>query len=160
MFLRRDVAKNRRVPQRAIQTITLSYASTITIPPLVRTFYSHGLVYAGGVDGISPYGEMQIPQIEFLSSNKYLGTSIIYTLQQNTMSFKNVTSAPASVMLQAAFTDPIQVMCDFQSVTSDAEDLDYPMPEDMIQGITLGLLSGEFKLISPATEDFDNLTNK
>jgi hypothetical protein len=165
MFIRRDIERNGKFPIECVQTIAgldteqadkaEIYGTTLgenicrtieTIPSVVRLKAEPAFFYVGTIDRMQNYSYIDPRQVPYLEYGKFNSTMPRFTFIGNRLYFVN--RDPQKVTIQAAFTDPTQLSLylDEDGALAYSDDSEFPMPTDMIEGITKGLLDGELQI--------------
>lgn len=123
------------------------------IPRTVRFNFTDALTYVGGIDGITDIPVVSSHMVKFLIWDKYTKDNTkaymiedyLYLANPHDIGFVNV---------RGVFEDPERVAeftCDGNQCYDDT--MDYPIPGDMLQTITQGIMQGELGLMSGTIND-------
>jgi len=166
MFIRRDLQKNGFFAPHFIQRIgglatksidqsevyQLDIGKNVTrsiepIPSVVRLNNRSAFFYVGSVDKMVSYSYIAPREIPYMKYNQYSKRMPRYTYLNGYLYFINVN--PEKVTVEAAFQDPTQLASylDDSGQLAYTDDSEFPLPDDMIEGITLGLISGIYKML-------------
>ena len=165
MFIRRDQEKNKLLPVKSIQPIVVEmakinaselpdvtvgaevYRSKEPLPWAVRLKTRDAVDYVGSVDKSEPYSLISAREAGLMEHNKFSKSLPRYYFMNGFLYLKNVS--PSKVLVEAAWENPttLERFLKTDGTLAYTEEMEYPLPDDMIQGITLGLLSGELKLV-------------
>lgn len=174
MFIRRDFARNGLVTRHLEQDLGCLrlvrvdaskcchlpvgcpiYRTVAKIPKTVRFNFSEAITYTGDVTGmgripmIEPYEIAYIPYDKHTANRPktYMIEDYMYVYNPNAMEYINV---------RGIFEDPEEVAkFDCEGPCYD-DTSDFPLPMDMINAITTGLLSGELQILIGTFSDTEN----
>lgn len=123
------------------------------IPKPIRLKTDVLFKFLGSVDG-KPFTYTEYEEIPYTCYNKFTSKSIRYTYINEYIYVFNNTLLK-KIAIQTPFVDPYQAnnICDDTTCFND--DSEFPCPEDMIQQIVSGILSGEFKMVNPPDEEVE-----
>ena len=132
------------------------YRTEREIPKTVRFNFEEAITFVGSVDGVTriPFVESHIiPYIEYDKYTKdnpksYMINNYLYIYEPKEIGIINV---------RGIFEDPRDLItydCDGAQCYQD--DAEYPLPLDMVQGITQGIVGGELQLIAGSYNDTAN----
>lgn len=174
MFIRRDFARNGLVTRHLEQDLGCLrlvrvdaskcchlpvgcpiYRTVAEIPKTVRFNFREAITYTGDITGlgripiIEPYEVAFIPYDKHTSNRPkaYMIEDYMYVYNPNAMEYINV---------RGIFEDPEEIAkfdCDGPCY-DDASS--FPLPADMINAITTGLLSGELQILAGTMSDTEN----
>lgn len=166
LFIRRDMQKNQHFSPQILQTLSgleiesvdaaevngidigVDNMRTVNkVPEVIRLNNRHAFFYVGSIDRLVNYSYIDPRQISYLQYDKYSQNKARYTYINGHIYLINV--APSRITVQAAFQDPTQLrtFSNEDGLPAYTEQSEFPIPMDMLQGITTGLLSGELKLV-------------
>ena len=166
LFLRRDYGDNLRFPTSALQQLDNGstelelvdkaesdfielgcsiFRTKRLIPNPVRLRNFQEFFYVGGVGKTTPYTSTLPGEYVFRSHNKYTGTTPCYYYTNKRLYI--LGAAPKFITIQYMLADPRELACT-DSYDNDSE---FSLPEDLGRDIILGILTGEYKLLSPPT---------
>lgn len=175
VFIRRDYARNGLVTRHLeqdlrcveLEQVDLSkccnididcpaYRSKKPIPRTVRFNFEEAITYVGDVTGtgriqmIKPFEVAYIPYDKYTKNQTkaYMIEDYLYVLNPKGAKYVNV---------RGIFEDPEKVSefidCGGQPCyTGNSE---FPMPMDMVQGVTQGMMSGELRLLAGTFSDIN-----
>lgn len=134
------------------------YRSKVKIPRTVRFSFKDAITHVGDVTGLGTIPMVEPHMVEFLPYDKYTKSQkkaymiedYLYVYNADGLKFVNV---------RGVFEDPEEVAlfdCDGSDCYDD--DSEFPIPMDMVQIITSGLMSGELMLLSSSINDTTNDT--
>jgi len=134
------------------------YRTKKKIPRTVRFSFKDAITHVGDVTGLSTIPMVEPHMVEFLPYDKYTKSQkkaymiedYLYVYNADGLKFVNV---------RGVFEDPEEVAlfdCDGSDCYDD--DSEFPIPMDMVQIITSGLMSGELMLLSSSVNDTTNDT--
>jgi hypothetical protein len=175
MLIRRDYAKNGNITRHLEQDlgclnleivngskccgleIDCEVAKTVLpIPKTVRFNFEDAITFVGGGDGLTriPLISPQIAkfaQYEKYTSQNYKAYMIedyLYVLNPKGLEFVNVRGVFENPEDVAKYECPSGICYD--------ENSDYPIPMDMVEALTKGILSGELQMVSQTINDTQN----
>tara|TARA_Y100000310_G_scaffold274207_1_gene290082 strand:+ start:184 stop:885 length:702 start_codon:yes stop_codon:yes gene_type:complete len=132
------------------------YRTEKEIPKTVRFNFEEAITFVGGVDGITNipfvYSHM-VPYLEYDKYTKdnpkaYMINNYLYVYEPGEIGLINV---------RGIFEDPRDLItydCDGSRCYDD--ETEYPLPMDMLQGITQGISSGELQMLVVSPNDTTN----
>lgn len=134
------------------------YRTKKKIPRTVRFSFKDAITHVGDVTGLGTIPMVEPHMVEFLPYDKYTKSQkkaymiedYLYVYNADGLKFVNV---------RGVFEDPEEVAlfdCDGSDCYDD--DSEFPIPMDMVQIITSGLMSGELMLLSSSINDTTNDT--
>tara|TARA_B110000259_G_C13940548_1_gene372585 strand:+ start:49 stop:756 length:708 start_codon:yes stop_codon:yes gene_type:complete len=128
------------------------FRTELTVPKTVRFNFEDAITYVGAVDGLTRI-PLITPQIaKWVQYDKYTGTKkkaymiedYLYILNPNGMEYVNV---------RGIFENPEDVAeydCDGDCYNDDME---YPIPLDMLSAINMGIMQGELNILGNTMSD-------
>jgi hypothetical protein len=174
MFIRRDFARNGLVTRHLEQDLGCLrltrvdaskccslpvgcpiYRTVSKVPKTVRFNFKDAITYTGDITGmgriplIEPYEVAFIPYDKHtaLRPKAYMIEDYMYVYNPNAMEYINV---------RGIFEDPEEVAEFDCNGTCYDENSDFPIPADMINAITNGMLSGELQVLAGTFSDTEN----
>ena len=176
MFIRRDYAKNgfnsRHVEQDLgcvylkpvdaskccyLPTTCSVYRSKKTIPKTIRYNFEEAISYVGDVHGTATIPLINPNTVKWLPYDKYTKDKLKAYMIGDYMYIYNAEGLEA-VNIRGVFEDPRDV-ARFDSCSSGgcySDDIEYPIPLDMLNLINSSLISGELSLLSGTFSDTAN----
>ena len=166
MFIRRDLQKNgffaphfvqrigglqtKEIDQSEVYQLDLGKSvmrSIEPIPTVIRLNTRSAFYYVGTVDKMTSYSYISPREIPYMKYSSFSKKMPRYTYLNGYLYFINVN--PDKVTVEAAFQDPTQLASYLNEFGELAytDESEFPLADDMIDGITVGLLSGTLKLI-------------
>ena len=173
VFIRRDYARNGLVTRHLeqdlrcvqLEKVDLSKCCNINIdcpawrsvekiPRTVRFNFEEAITYIGDITGtnryqlIKPYEVAFIPFDKYTKNNTkgYMIEDYLYILNNKGADYVNVRGIFENPEEAFHFTDCNGLPC----YTDDSQ---FPMPMDMVQAITQGMMNGELRLLSGTFSD-------
>lgn len=133
------------------------YRSKVKIPRTVRFSFKDAITHVGDVTGLATIPMVEPHMVEYLPYDKYtkqqkkayMIEDYLYIYNGDGLKFINV---------RGVFEDPEEVAlfdCDGACYDDDSE---FPIPMDMVQIITQGLMSGELMMLATSVNDTTNDT--
>ena len=177
MFVRRDFARNGMVTRHleqdlgclALKKVDASkccdlpvecavYKTEESLPKTIRFNFRDAITHVSDVTGLGTIPLVEAHTVQWLPYEKYtkdkykayMIEDYLYIYNANGLGYVNV---------RGVFENPEDVAkfdCDGSDCYDD--DMDFPMPMDMIQIITQGLMGGELMLLSSTKNDTTNDT--
>lgn len=175
MLIRRDFARNGNITrhlEQSLKCVKLEkvdaskccslpancdvYASIVKIPRTVRMNFKDSITHVADVTGINTIPIVDPQTVQWLPYDKYTPTAkraymiedILYIYNANGLEFINV---------RGIFEDPEELKdYDCDGVDCYDPESQFPIPMDMIQIITQGIMSGELQLLAGTTSDTSN----
>ena len=134
------------------------YRSKVKIPRTVRFSFKDAITHVGDVTGLATIPMVEPHMVEYLPYDKYtkqqkkayMIEDYLYIYNGDGLKFINV---------RGVFEDPEEVAlfdCDGSDCYDD--DSEFPIPMDMVQIITQGLMNGELMMLSTSVNDTTNDT--
>ena len=134
------------------------YRTVKKIPKTVRFNFNDAVTYVGDVSGTGTIPMVESNAIQWLPYDKYTKNKMkaymiedyVYIYNADGLKFINV---------RGIFEDPEDVAlfdCDGSDCYDD--DTDFPIPMDMLQTITQGIMSGELMMLASSVNDTTNDT--
>ena len=124
--------------------------------PIPKPVHTKGdpFIYVGTVDGMRGFSWASPVALDKLKFNRYTpGDSPRYFYLGDYLYIMN--AFPEQIRLVGIFEDPTKFRsitgCDGKPVYNSDEE--FPMPLDMVQQVTVSLLSGEYRLLKPAEDE-------
>jgi len=132
------------------------YRSKVKIPRTVRFSFKDAITHVGDVTGLATIPMVEPHMVEYLPYDKYtkqqkkayMIEDYLYIYNGDGLKFINV---------RGVFEDPEEVAlfdCDGSDCYDD--DSEFPIPMDMVQIITQGLMSGELMMLATSVNDTTN----
>ena len=134
------------------------YRTKKKIPRTVRFSFKDAITHVGDVTGLGTIPMVEPHMVEFLPYDKYTKSQkkaymiedYLYVYNADGLKFVNV---------RGVFEDPEEVaLFDCDGTNCYDDDSEFPIPMDMVQIITSGLMSGELMLLSSSVNDTTNDT--
>ena len=177
MLIRRDFARNGTITRHLEQdlkclelvkvdaskccnlpTECAVYKTIRKIPRTVRFNFKDAVTYVGAIDGKANIPIVESHTVQWLPYDKYTKNKMkaymiedyLYVYNADGLKFINV---------RGIFEDPEDLSkydCDGNDCYDD--DSDFPIPMDMLQTITQGIMSGELMMLSTSVNDTTNDT--
>ena len=176
MFIRRDMSRNGFVSNGVEQdlkclkmkkvdaskccgfpTDCTVYRSEEKLPKFVRLNFNDAITYAGDSTGINSYQIVEPHFIQWIPYDKYTKNKKKAYIIDSYLYLYNA-HGDDQINIRGIFEDP-EELGKFQSCTSDKcydDDSDFPLPMDMVQTITQGILSAEMQILSSTITDTTN----
>lgn len=166
MFIRRDYSRNLHLPDSLLQELVLDtntveyhknkFNRTTLKPPVPIRIKGPLFHYVGGIDRQTPYRFIYPEQMEYHNHNKFSCKIPAYSYVDGYITTHNLNSS--KLLIRSVFEDPRAVGKITNSGCID-DDSHFPIPLDMVEGITKGILSGELtiKVQSPNADVADEV---
>jgi hypothetical protein len=173
MFIRRDYARNGLVTRHLEQDlrcveiepvdlskccgITIScpaWRSTKKIPRTVRFNFEEAITYVGDVTGTGRIPLIKPYEVAYISADKYTKNNTKAYMIEDYMYILNNKGAD-TINIRGIFENPEDVgtFSDCSGLPCYSGGSDFPMPMDMVQGVTQGLINGELRLLAGTFSD-------
>jgi hypothetical protein len=172
VFIRRDYARNGLVTRHLEQDlrcielekvdlskccgITLNcpaYRSVKRIPRTVRFNFEEAITYVGDVTGLKRFQIIKPYEVNYLSADKYTGKNVKAYMIEDYLYIINLNADFVNV--RGIFEDPEEAskFTDCNNAPCYTDDSPFPMPMDMVQAITQGMINGELRLLAGTFSD-------
>jgi hypothetical protein len=172
VFIRRDYARNGLVTRHLEQDlrcielekvdlskccgITLNcpaYRSKKRIPRTVRFNFEEAITYVGDVTGLKRFQIIKPYEVNYLSADKYTGKNVKAYMIEDYLYIINLNADFVNV--RGIFEDPEEAskFTDCNNAPCYTDDSPFPMPMDMVQAITQGMINGELRLLAGTFSD-------
>jgi hypothetical protein len=175
MFVRRDFARNGTITRGLEQDLgclklvkvdaskccnlpieCAVYKTEQKIPKTVRFNFRDAITHVSDVTGTGTIPMVESHYVEWLPYDKYTKTKYKAYMIEDYMYIYNADGLEY-INVRGVFEDPKEVAlfdCDGADCYND--DLEYPLPADMLQAITQGILSTELSMMAGSTSDTSN----
>jgi len=174
MFIRRDFARNGIVTRHLEQDLGCLklirvdaskccslpvgcpiYRTELQLPKTVRFNFREAITYTGDITGVGRIPLIEPQEVAYLSYDKhtknrskaYMIEDYMYVYNPNAMEHINV---------RGVFEDPEDLRAFDCGAACYDESQDFPLPADMINAITTGLISGELRILAGTFSDTEN----
>jgi len=176
MMLRRDMAKNGFVSngvEQDIRCLELEiidaskccnlktncdvYRTKHTLPKFVRLSFNDAITYAGDATGLTSYQIIEPHMVQWLPYDKFTaGKKKVYILDNYLYLYNG--SGDGAINVRGIFEDPEKLtkFTDCDGTPCYDDNSEYPLPMDMLQMLTQGILSGEMRILSGSINDTTN----
>jgi len=174
MFIRRDFARNGLVTRHLEQDLGCLeliqvdaskccnlpigcpvYKTVKVIPRTVRFNFREAITYTGDVTGLGRIPLVEPYEISFLPFDKYTKLNPKAYMIEDSMYVYNPRGMKY-INVRGIFEDPEELVnYDCTGGCYDSDSI-FPMPADMIAGITAGMANGELRLLSSSLNDDEN----
>jgi hypothetical protein len=173
VFIRRDYARNGLVTRHLeqdlrcveLEQVDLSkccniniecpaYRSVNKIPRTVRFNFEEAITYVGDVTGIGRYQMIKPYEVAYIGYDKHTKNNPKAYMIEDYLYILNPKGAKY-VNLRGIFENPEDVS-NFTDCNGNAcytDNTDFPMPMDMVQAITQGMMAGELRLLAGTFSD-------
>lgn len=159
MFIRRDYSRNFHLPESILQEVVLDLKSVTTgsdnhlrtVQPLPVPIRLKGdpFQYFGGVDRKTPYRFAYPEERQYVNAGKFNCKPPIYSYVNGYGEVHNISAG--KILIRHAFENPVLVGKLNNSGCVD-DNSPFPIPLDMVEGITKGILSGELQVREPEAD--------
>lgn len=153
MMIRRDYSNNGHLPETLLQELVFDTAPvvyhkdrfnrTTTKPPIPIRIKGPVFHYVGGIDRKTPYRFMYPEEMEYHNYNKWNCKIPGYSYIDGYITVHNISST--KIMVRGVFEDPVEVGKLMGDGCVD-DNAPFPIPLDMVEAITKGILSGELSV--------------
>tara|TARA_R100000781_G_scaffold58751_1_gene37744 strand:- start:985 stop:1680 length:696 start_codon:yes stop_codon:yes gene_type:complete len=176
MFIRRDYARNGKTTRHLeqdlgcinLQTVDATrccdgfqsgcvVAKTIMpIPRTVRLNFKEAITYVGAIDGMTSIQLIDPYMAKLASYAKYTGKNRKAFFIEDYLYILNPDSI-GKINVRGVFEDPRDVAgFDCEGTSCYDDNSEFPMPADMLQLITAGMVQGELQLLLGTINDTSN----
>lgn len=176
MFIRRDFARNGLVTRHLeqdlkcveLERVDLSkccnleidcpaYRSVKKLPRTVRFNFEEAITYVGDITGLGRIPMIRPYEVTYLIADKYTKNNMKAYMIEDYLYIVNHKGA-RYVNVRGIFEDPEEVSkfidCGGEPCYNSSSP--FPMPMDMVQGITAGMMNGELRLLAGTFSDTTN----
>ena len=153
MMIRRDYSRNNYRPESLLQELVFDtenvtyhkdkFIRTKQKPPIPIRIKGPLFHYVGGTDRKTPYRFMYPEQMEYHNDNKWSCKIPGYSYIDGYITLHNISSN--KVLIRGVFEDPVEVGKLMGTGCVD-DNAPFPIPMDMVEAITKGILSGELSV--------------
>ena len=173
MFIRRDFARNGKLTRHLEQDLKCVDVDTIdatrccsdfqtgcvisrTVKPIPRTVrlnFKEAITFVGAIDGMTEMQLIDAHMAKYASYAKYTGKNKKAFMIEDHMYFLNAPEI-GKVNIRGVFEDPRKLSnfdCDGTPCYND--NAIFPIPADMLQLITMGMVQGELQLLAGSIND-------
>lgn len=172
MLIRRDFARNGNITRHLEQSLNCVelekvdaskccslpincdvYASKIKIPRTVRMNFKDSITHVGDVTGLETIPLIDPISVQWLPYDTFTASAKRAYMIEDTLYIYNAKGLER-INVRGVFEDP-EDLSKFDCDGTDCYDptLEYPIPMDMIQMITQGIMSGELQLLAGTVSD-------
>jgi hypothetical protein len=166
VFIRRDQEKNKILPVKSVQPIVCDMVTVPTteiagstvgtmisrtkdpIPSVIRLKARDAFEFIGPIDGIEPFSIISPREAQYVSLAQF--TKKIPRVYFRRGYLYVVNKKPSQILIEAAFEDPTKLEKYLRpdGTLAWTDDMEFPLPDDMIEGITKGLVSEELRFLT------------
>lgn len=168
-FVRRDLERNIHLSPDYIQDLGCSilfekvdkadccevtlgcdvFQTVDPLPQFIRLKTGPGITYVGGVDGLNPYRLIDLSRVPYIAHETY--TKHLPAAYWFGRKLRLLNASPERLRIMGILFDP-ELAASYQCAGGACytDDSEYPLPADMIQPITEGIINGELRLMYPA----------
>ena len=176
MIIRRDMAKNGFVSNGVEQDIKcldlekidaskccnlktdcVVYRTVKPLPKFIRLNFNDAITYAGDVTGLNSYQIVEPHMIKWLPYDKYTASKKKAYILDNYLYLYNA-DGDGMINIRGIFEDPekLHLYKTCEGAPCYDENASFPLPMDMLQMLTQGILSGEMKILALSLSDTTN----
>lgn len=173
VFIRRDFARNGLVTRHLeqdlrcvqLERVDLSKCCNINIdcpawrsikklPRTVRFNFEEAITYVGDITGLGRIQLIKPYEVAYISADKFTGNNMKAYMIEDYLYILNNKGADY-VNVRGIFEDPEEVglFSDCSGALCYTDDMPFPMPMDMVQAITQGMMNGELRLLAGTFTD-------
>lgn len=173
VFIRRDFARNGLVTRHLeqdlrcvqLERVDLSKCCNINIdcpawrsikklPRTVRFNFEEAITYVGDITGVGRIQLIKPYEVAYISADKFTGNNMKAYMIEDYLYILNNKGADY-VNVRGIFEDPEKVglFSDCSGALCYTDDMPFPMPMDMVQAITQGMMNGELRLLAGTFTD-------
>jgi len=172
VFTRRDFARNGLVTRHLeqdlrcveLEKVDLSkccninlncpaYKTKKRIPRTIRFNFEEAITFIGDVTGLKRFQIIRPYEVNYLSADKFTGKNPKAYMIEDYIYIIN--SDANFINVRGIFEDPEEVynFSDCSGAPCYTDDSVFPMPMDMVQAITSGMINGELRLLAGTFSD-------
>ena len=177
MLIRRDFARNGMITRHLEQDLgclnlikvdaskccnlpieCAVYRTEVKIPKTIRFNFEEAITHVGDVTGMGTIPFVHSSAIQFLPYDKYTKNKMKAYMIEDYLYIYNAEGL-GFINVRGVFENPEDVSsfdCDGSECYDD--NMDYPLPLDMVETITKGIMAGELVLLSGSKNDTTNDT--
>lgn len=173
VFIRRDYARNGLVTRHLeqdlrcvpIERVDLSKCCNISldcpawrsvnkIPRTVRFNFEEAITYVGDITGTGRIQLIKPYEVNFITADKFTKNNMKAYMIEDYLYILNHKGA-GYVNVRGIFEDPEEVakFTSCEGLPCYTDDQIFPMPMDMVQAITQGMMNGELRLLAGTFSD-------
>jgi len=173
VFIRRDFARNGLITRHLeqdlrcveLEKVDLSKCCNINIncpawrskkklPRTVRFNFEEAITYVGDITGTGRIQLIKPYEVAYISADKYTGSNMKAYMIEDYLYVLNHKGAEY-VNVRGVFEDPEEVskFSDCSGLPCYTDASPFPMPMDMVQAITMGMINGELRLLAGTFPD-------
>jgi hypothetical protein len=127
--------------------------SVNTIPRPIRLKNDTIFKFVGTVEG-KPFSQVEYEEVPYTCYNRYTSKEIRFAYINDYLYIFNNTKLK-KMALQYAVEVPSLINNSCTTDTCYTDDTEYPCPLDIVQQIITGIMSGEYKLLNPVSEEVE-----
>ena len=176
MMIRRDMARNGFVSNGVEQDLNCLeleiidaskccnlktncdvYRTKEPLPKFIRLAFNDALTYAGDATGLNSYQIIEPHIVQWLPYDKYVaGKKRVYILDNYLYLYNG--DGDGVVNIRGIFEDPEKLgeYTNCEEIPCYDDNSEFPLPMDMLQMLTQGILSGEMKILAMSMNDSAN----
>lgn len=134
--------------------------TTNKVPKPVRFKGAAPFTFVGSPDGSIVFMHSPSESLKYLASIRFLQGSIVYHYSNEYIYVYNAKRLNFITIEAPYLSTNISNICTSDNNECYTDDMELPVPEDMIQAIKMAILRGEFKLIPPQDHTVEVTDNK
>ncbi len=164
VILRRDYSQNTKDVTTAKEILYLDTElvqegqytfkqSKVPVPEPIRLKSSGDFIYVGPADGLTNYTQVKKQELLVRKYNKFTGHTPCYVYEDNKLELHNV--AITRIRVDSLFADPRETWAINNRLPVSFYDntVPFPIPMDMVESLTAGILNGTYKLLTPPASE-------
>jgi hypothetical protein len=176
MMIRRDMARNGFVSNGVEQDINCLeleiidaskccnletncsvYRTKKLLPKFVRLNFNDAITYAGDATGLNSYQIIEPHLVQWLPYDKYTSSKKKVYILDNYLYLYN-GEGDGLINVRGIFEDPEKLnhFTSCEGIPCYDDNSEYPLPMDMLQMLTQGILGGEMKILAVSVNDTVN----
>ena len=176
MFIRRDMSKNGFVSNGVEQDLNCLelekidaskccniktecdvFRTKLKLPKFVRLNWNDAMTYAGDATGLTSYQIVEPHMVQWLPYDKYTQDQKKVYVLDNYLYLYNA-DGDGYVNVRGIFEDPEKLsrFIDCEGIACYDADSEFPLPMDMLQMMTAGILNGEMRVLVGTSTDTTN----
>jgi len=137
------------------------YRTKMPLPKFVRLNFNDALTYAGDVTGLSSYQIIEPYLVQWLPNDTYTRNKKKVYIIDNYLYLYNA-QGESSINIRGIFEDP-EALSKFKGCEDSTcynDESEFPLPMDMVQTVTQGILSAEMQIVGGTQSDTSNDANQ
>lgn len=133
------------------------FRTKMPLPKFVRLNFNDAITYAGDITGLGSYQIVEPHMVQFLPWDKYTHDRKKVYILENYLYLYNA-DGDGMINVRGIFEDPekLNIYNNCDGAVCYDDNSEYPLPMDMLQMLTAGILNGEMKMLAVTSSDTTN----